>query len=446
MPTGAKIQSLSSRILNQPESKSSQSGVFYGWWMVAVSGFIMVVTAVPVFQASAVWAVALESQFGWSRTQLGLALSFTRVEGSLTGPIAGYLVDRMGPRFMVFPGPLVLTVGFFLFSQVQNLWMFYLAYFVMSVGQGQAGWLTVMTLLNHWFVRHRGMAMGLAMVGMGIGTLILVPVIAWLIDPDADRLGWRRTLEILAVVSLVSAIVLPKVVRNKPEDVGQHPDGVPPGVATALNADSEPELELPIGQALRTQAFWCISFGHGLGSMVVLAIMSHLGLLLRDMGYGLQTTGWVIMVQTAVAIIFQFLGGWIGDRIPKNVALFIFTAIQGIGVVFLTLGPEMINFYAFAVLFGIGFGGRTPLTTAIRGDYFGRASFGKILGISTVPMNVLLLVAAPMAGFMRDELGDYDMAFLLLAGLNMAGAVLFLIARKPNLPGTLENKPAVNAS
>jgi len=419
---------------------------FYGWWMVAVSGFIMVITAVPVFQASAVWAVALESQFGWSRTQLGLALSFTRVEGSLTGPIAGYLVDRMGTRFMVFTGLLVLTVGFFLFSQVQNLWMFYLAYFVMSVGQGQAGWLTVMTLLNHWFVRHRGMAMGLAMVGMGIGTLILVPVIAWLIDPDADRLGWRRTLEILAVVSLVSAIVLPKVVRNKPEDVGQHPDGVPPVVATALNADSEPELELTIGQALRTQAFWCISFGHGLGSMVVLAIMSHLGLLLRDMGYGLQTAGWVIMVQTAVAIIFQFLGGWIGDRIPKNVALFIFTAIQGIGVVFLTLGPEMINFYAFAVLFGIGFGGRTPLTTAIRGDYFGRASFGKILGISTVPMNVLLLIAAPMAGFMRDELGDYDMAFLLLAGLNMAGAVLFLIARKPKLPGTLENKPAVNAS
>jgi len=419
-------------------------GGFYGWWMVAVSGFIMVITAVPVFQASAVWAVALESQFGWTRTQLGLALSFTRVEGSLTGPIAGYLVDRMGTRFMVFTGLLVLTVGFFLFSQVQNLWMFYLAYFVMSVGQGQAGWLTVMTLLNHWFVRHRGLAMGLAMVGMGIGTLVLVPVIAWLIDPDADRLGWRRTLEILAVVSLVSAIVLPKVVRNKPEDVGQHPDGVPSVVAASVNENSGPEVELTIGQALRTQAFWCISFGHGLGSMVVLAIMSHLGLLLRDMGYGVQTAGWVIMVQTAVAIVFQFFGGWIGDRIPKNVALFIFTAIQGLGVVLLTLGPEMINFYAFAVLFGIGFGGRTPLTTAIRGDYFGRASFGKILGISTVPMNVLLLIAAPMAGFMRDELGDYDMAFLVLAGLNMAGAVLFLIARRPKLPGVVEAGTAVH--
>ena len=113
-------------------------GAFYGWWLVAVSGFIMVITAVPVFQAMAVWAVALESQFGWSRTQLGLALSFTRIEGSLTGPIAGYLVDRMGTRFMVFTGLLILAAGFFLFSRVESLWMFYLAYFSMSVGQGQA--------------------------------------------------------------------------------------------------------------------------------------------------------------------------------------------------------------------------------------------------------------------------------------------------------------------
>ncbi|MED5207741.1 MAG: MFS transporter, partial [Chloroflexota bacterium] len=400
--------------------------VFYGWWMVAVSGFIMMITSVPIFQASALWAVALESHFGWSRTQLGLALSFTRIEGSLTGPIAGYMVDRLGPRFMVFTGLSILTLGFVLFSQVQNLWMFYLAYFIMSVGQGQAGWLTVMTLLNHWFLRHRGMAMGLAMVGMGVGGLVLMPLIAWLINPDADRIGWRHTAEIFAVITLISALVLPKIIRNKPEDIADYPDGQAPVVADSDSQASEveqnQELELTIGQALRTQAFWCISFGHGFGSMVVLAIMSHLGLLMSDLDYGLQTAAWIIMLQTSVSIVFQFLGGWIGDLIPKNVALFIFTTIQGIGVVFLVIGPELIYFYAFAVLFGIGFGGRTPLTTAIRGDYFGRASFGKILGISTVPMNVLLLVAAPMAGFMRDELGDYDLAFITLAGLNMVGA------------------------
>ena len=287
--------------------------------------------------------------------------------------------------------------------------------------------------------------MGLAMVGMGIGALALIPVIAWLINPDADRLGWRHTAEILAVVALVSAVVLPKIIRNKPEDIGDYPDGKPPAPAATQaegGSPSEPELELTIGQALRTQAFWCISFGHGFGSMAVLAIMSHLGLLLRDVGYDVQTTGWVITVQTAVAIVFQFFGGWIGDRMPKNIALFIFTAIQGVGVVFLTLGPSLFYFYAFAVLFGIGFGGRTPLTTAIRGDYFGRASFGKILGISTVPMNILLLIAAPLVGFMRDELGDYNQAFLLMAGFNTLGAVLFLIARRPKLEGLVKTGSA----
>ena len=102
--------------------------------MVAVGGFIMVITAVPVFQVSAVWAVALESQFGWSRTQLGLALSFTRIEGSLTGPIAGYLVDSMCTRFMVFTWLLFPTAGLILFIKVQNRWWFTLAFFIMSIG------------------------------------------------------------------------------------------------------------------------------------------------------------------------------------------------------------------------------------------------------------------------------------------------------------------------
>ncbi|GIS95481.1 MAG: hypothetical protein CM1200mP22_27180 [Dehalococcoidia bacterium] len=88
-----------------------------------------------------------------------------------------------------------------------------------------------MTLLNHWFLRHRGMAMGLAMVGMGVGGLVLMPLIAWLINPDADRIGWRHTAEIFAVITLISALVLPKIIRNKPEDIADYPDGQAPVVA-----------------------------------------------------------------------------------------------------------------------------------------------------------------------------------------------------------------------
>ena len=103
----------------------------------------------------------------------------------------------------------------------------------------------------------------------------------------------------------------------------------------------------------------------------------------------------------------------------------------------LTFASSLLGFYLFAVFFGMGWGGRMPLSTSIRGEYFGRASYGKILGISTVPMNVLLLISAPLAGYLRDSRGSYDEAFITLAILNFIGAVCFLMARKPRLPSAI---------
>ncbi len=413
----------------------------------------MIITAVPIFHAMTVWAVALESQFGWSRTQLGFALSLTRVEGSISGPIAGYLADRFGARLLVFGGLLILAAGFFLFSQVQSLWMFYLAFFIMSIGQGQAGWLPVMTLLNQWFVRRRSIAMAIAMTGMGLGALILVPAIAWAVDPDQGQDRWRWTAGAVGVVILVSALVIPRLIRNRPQDQNQQTDGDQPGLESGAQRPrqrSRPPTPRPsqaapdftTAQALRTPAFWYISLGHGFASMVILAIMSHIGLLMvEDEGFSVQTAAWIVAVYTGVSLLFQLLGGYLGDRFPKNVVLFVFTSIQAGGVVLLSLSSSLLGFYLFAVLFGIGFGGRTPLTTAIRGDYFGRASYGKILGVSTVPMNVLLLISSPLAGYLRDSRGSYDDAFIMLAILNFVGAALFLLARRPRLPSTVQPQP-----
>ena len=141
--------------------------------------------------------------------------------------------------------------------------------------------------------------------------------------------------------------------------------------------------------------------------MVILAIMAHLGLMMEDKGFTLQDTAWVVIVYLSTAMLFQLVGGYLGDRIPKRFALFGFTSIQAGAVVLLASASSLSAFYLFAFIFGIGFGGRNPLTVAIRGDYFGRASFGKILGLSTVPMNLLLLVAAPLGGYMRDVQGSY---------------------------------------
>ena len=240
----------------------------------------------------------------------------------------------------------------------------------------------------------------------------------------------------------VAALLFPLLLRNRPQDMGLFPDGDLPDPQPASTREPSPEEEaaslppgpeLTVGQALRTQAFWCIAFGHGFASMIILAVMTHLGIMMTELGYSLQTVAWIVSLYNIVSLPFQFGGGYLGDRIPTNVALFLFTLIQGLAVVLIAINTSLFMFYIFAILFGIGFGGRTPLTTAIRGEYFGRASFGKILGLSTVPMNILLLMAPIMTGFMRDQLGDYQWAILMLAILNCVGATLFLIARRPKI-------------
>ena len=392
-----------------------------------------------------VWSVALEAHFGWSRTQLSMAFAFTRIEGGIMGPIEGYLTDRVGPKRMVFIGLVVLGIGFLFFWQVKHLWMFYLAFVIMSLGHSLCGWVPVTTLLNNWFIRNRAKAMGLSNTFSRLGALILVPAIAWAINPAKDRLGWDVTALALGIFSFLVAVPMYKVIRNRPEEYNLLPDGLMPlEVDTSRNSQdagkdvSQIEVQqgtqdLTTAQALKTAAFWLISIGHGLTSMVIIAIMAHLGLFMSDNGFDIQTTAWVVSVYTFVAMVFPVVGGYVGDRIPIRIAIFVFTSIQAFSVVILTFATTLTLLYAFAVLFGIGFGGRSPLTTAIRGDYFGRRSFGKILGISTVPLNILLLVAAPFAGYMYDTKGSYTSAFLILAALSFVGGVFFLLAKKPGL-------------
>ncbi len=389
----------------------------------------MVMATVPLFHAMAVWAVALEREFGWSRAQLGLALTLTRVESGVIGPLEGYLTDKVGTRIMVFIGLMILGGSFIFFSKVNSLWTFYLAYILMAVGQGLGSWIPLMTMLNKWFTRRRASAIGWANVVSRLGALLLVPGIAFAVADEPGRIGWRMTAMILGIAILVMAGPLASLLRNNPSDYGALPDGDAPAAVTGARAQREQDLTA--SEAMRTPSFWLIALGHGFTSMVILAIMTHLGLLMVDKGYSVQDTGWVVAAYTGVAMCFQLVGGYAGDRVSKRVALAFFTSVQAAGVLVLVVANTLPVFYAFAALFGAGFGGRNPLTVAIRADYFGTASFGKILGFSTVPMNLLLLTASPFAGWMDDRYGSYTGAFLILAGLNLFGAVCFILAKRP---------------
>ena len=419
-----------------PVAQRLREGIFYGWWVIGLAAAVMILSIVPFFHSMTAWFVVLERHFGWNRTQLSLAFSLSRVEGGIMGPLEGLLIDKLGARRMVLIGVTILGAGFLMFGQIRELWHFYAAFLIMSLGGGLGTWLPMMTVLNSWWVRRRATSMSWVLVGYRLGVVLLVPLLTWAMD---DRqFGWRSVAMGIGVVIVVLAFPISQAVRNRPEDYGQQPDGLaapPEQPSRERSAPAQqpeaPERNYTWQEAIRTKPFWLMSIGHACCTTIVVTIMVHLGPMLVDRGFSLQTVGLVISVYTAIGICSTMIGGHIGDRIPIRQAIFAFSIAQSIGVLALLMAHSMPMVFLFALLMGVG-EGRGSLTTAIRGVYFGRRAFASIMGMSMVPMNVFLLVAPLFAGYMFDTTGSYVIPFLSVAVASSIGASLFLFLGDPN--------------
>ena len=426
-------------------------GVFYGWWLVGLTSFLLTLMSLTVFQGLGTMLVALERQYGWSRTALSGAFSLARVEGAILGPIEGVLVDRIGTRRMVLIGYALMGLGFIWLSRIESLGQlgllpftsldesllhFYGAYAFVSLGSGLGGWLALVAMVNNWFIRRRSFAMASAMSGIHLGGL-LVPLFALAIE----RFGLDDVAMGIGVFMLVITGPAAKAIRNRPEDMGLRPDGdagPAPGSDTGERAgggadeyvaDDEPDFTAM--QALKTPAFWILTIAQVASSIAIVTLALHLVPKLTDTGMSLSAAGLVVTTYTLVALPTMFVSGYLADRLPKTLMIAFFLFIQSVGLLIIALFDSVALAYVFAFLYGAGFGGRSPLTTAIRGDYFGRKAFATIMGISQLPMNVAMIFAPLFAGYMFDTTGTYVVPFTTFAALSFLGAAMMLFVRKP---------------
>ena len=409
--------------------------MFYGWIIVGLALVANGMSSGPVWSGVGVWIKALEIHFGWSRAQLTGAFSMAQLEGSIIGPLMGYMIDKLGPRRMVLVGFIITGLGFLLFSQTNSIVIFYLSYGMIMLGTAAGTWLPFMSVVNRWFVRRRGFAMAVAAEGSPLGGLALVPVLAWAVTPGSH--GWDVTAQWIGVVFLAVAWPMSQFVRVSPEEYGLRPDGDPPDSAprerfrAARGAPSSDKLQFTGRQAIRTLPFWLITFGHAFSSILFATLTVHLVPMLTDQGLSLQMASNMFAVVMGVAAVFQLIGGYAGDRLPKNVVIAFFGFIQAGGFLMAVLVDSIPTALLFAATFGAGFGGRNPLTTAIRGDYFGEKAFATITGISSAPMYALMLAAPLFAAFMFDATRSYTLSFLIIGGFGVMSGVLFLMARRP---------------
>ncbi len=419
-------------------------GVFYGWWLVGLALLIQSLAGGPIWSGLGVWLKSLELHFGWSRTQLTGAFSLAQMEGSFIGPLSGFLIDKVGARRMIFIGLLVVGGGFMVFSRTPNLTVFYLSFALMMLGSAAGTWLPLMTTVSKWFVRKRSLAISIAGEGNFVGGLALVPILAWAVSPD--NFGWRTTALGLGVVFFVAALIIPRFIRNSPQEYGQYPDGEPPppnsstpGIRDNKGAGHIARgPDLTLRQALATQAFWMITFGHAFSSMINQTLGVHLIPMLTDQDISLQTAAYVWAVVMGVAALFQLVGGYVGDKVPKNVALFVFVTIQAGAFAMAILIHSVPMAFLIAVMYGVGNGGRTPITVAMRSDYFGQRSFATITGTSMAAMHIFQLIGPLFAAAIFDWKGSYTIPFPILACVAFGGAVMFL---KAKLPEATDNVP-----
>lgn len=408
-------------------------GVFLGWWIVASAAGIQVLQTVLLMQGYGAYIAVLRDEFGWSKTALSGAASLQRVESGLLGPPQGWMLDRFGARTIMRIGLVILAGGFFLFSQINSLTMFYVAFVIMAIGASLSGFMSVTTVVVQWFERRRATAMAMMQTGMSIGG-ILVPLVGW----SLVQFGWRNTAIISGILVLVIGLPLVQMMRDTPEAHGLLPDGERPTEPAGTGVAAAPAIErinFTPRQALRTRAFWFIGFGHALAVLVVSAIMVHLVVYLKE-AQGFSVTGATLIVSfmTAVTMVGQIAGGFLGDRFEKRKIAMLAMFGHAAGLYALAFGSGLFWVLFFAVFHGTAWGMRGPLMQAIRADYFGRKSFSVIMGFSSLIIMFGNVAGPLVAGITADATGSYRTGFTVMATLAALGSIFFAFAQKPKPP------------
>ncbi len=404
--------------------------VFYGWWIVGASSGIQWLAAMLWMQSYGAYVVLLQADFGWSKTVMAAAFALTRIESGILGPAQGWLVDRFGPRLILTIGTLIFGLSFMLFSQVESLLGFYLVFALIALGSSLGGFATLMVSLVNWFNRHRAKAVSVSQLGFSIGGMSVPLVVLSL-----EAFGWRATAFYSGILVLVLGLPLVRLVRHRPEDRGDVPDGIR---SNLTNGEAPPPSapDFTARQAMRTWPFWLISFGHAFALLAVSSLMVHLAPHLTEgLDYSLAAAGLVVALMTGCQMVGQLIGGYLGDKLDKRLICFACMLAHGAGMLLVAYATSLAMVVLFTLLHGLAWGVRGPQMVALRADYFGATSFGTIMGFSSLIVMLGMSAGPIIAGYMADRSGDYQSGFTVLAVLVLVGGFCFLLARPPKRAG-----------
>lgn len=396
------------------QAAETRSPLFYGWVVVAVSALALLVTAGARIAPGA-FLLDMQADTGWSVAVLSLAAAVGLVVFGLAGPVSGSLMARAGVRRVTVGSLLIAAVAMATSSLVTEAWQLALLFGLLSgIGTGLIASILAATVANRWFLRRRGLVIGILGASTSAGQLIFFPLLVSV----ATDMGWRIASVAIAGILVVVAIPVLAFLRNEPSDVGARPLGA--------SADHVPIPTRPdpgiMRRAVRSPAFWLLA-----GTFFVCGATSnglvgqHFVVHAADHGFTPGAASGALAVMGAFNFVGTLASGWLTDRFDPRRLLLVYYVFRGISLLYLPQIHDTLDITAFAILFGLDYIATVPPTIALAADIFGRRNVGIVYGWIFASHMIGAAVAAFFAGLTRDIMGDYGFA-IVIAGFMAVGA------------------------
>ncbi|RLI03624.1 hypothetical protein DRO31_01315 [Candidatus Bathyarchaeota archaeon] len=414
-----------SRVKQLGEIKNK--GIFYGYWILLGTVLLHFLDSGLYFYGFSVFYTPIKLEYAWSAAAISGAISFSRLEGGIEGPVVGYLIERYGARKILALGVLITGLGYMLMLYVDSVWMLYLVYGgVLSIGYNMGFTHSLTTLLNNWFVKRRARVMSLYAIAAGLGGAIIVP----LLSKSIMLYGWKTTAIYSGLAFWIVGIPATLIFRNYPEDMGLLPDGVPD---VELDSDTivalEDEPKLTTREALQSGVFRRLLLAESLRTFLLASIVLHEIPHLVNIGIDEVTAAGILGLMISISIPGRLIFGFLGDYFEKRKLLAVTMILQGIGVLIFAYASSIVHVYAFVVIYGLTYGGCIPLLMAFRGDLFGRKKFAQMSGIMSPFRTIGNVIGPVFAGYLFDLTGSYKIAFITFTCIAILSGISFYFVK-----------------
>lgn len=394
---------------------------FYGYIIVIASFSIMTVVFGVIFNFG-LFLEPLLTEFGWTRAETSAAYSLVFFMYALLGIFAGRLNDRFGPRIILAVSSLFLGAGFLLMSRINTIWQFYLFYGIV-VGVGAGGcFVPLLSTVSMWFIKSRGLMTGIVVSGIGIGGMIMPPLVTRLISND----GWRMAYIVLGIIVFIVTMVAGQLLRRDPSQVRQLGYG---DHAIEQKMSDTKVQGIPLQRALHTAQFWIVGAMFFCLGFCAHSILVHIVIYATGLGISAANAANILVVIGALNTFGRLSMGVFSDRIGNRVSLVAIFIVLSAAVLWLPFATELRALYLFATLFGFSYGGFVPLMSPLTAQLFGLRSHGVILGVLTFFFSGLGAIGPIIAGRLFDVSGSYYFAFWVFAGLSIGGLILSILFR-----------------